>query len=87
MGAAVGLPRDARVRRRHDLQGAVPQRAVREAVRRAAIAKHVTCHTCTTMIYTHVLNRRTRRLSGRPPQHNNDPLTAFPTDQQAISVG
>jgi integron integrase len=37
--------RETRQRRRHHLHESVPQRAVKEAVRRAGITKHAKCHT------------------------------------------
>ena len=37
--------RETQQRRRHHLHESVPQRAVKEAVRRAGIAKHAKCHT------------------------------------------
>ncbi len=55
--------RETRQRRRHHLYESVPQRAVKEAVRRAGIAirtvQELLGHrdVATTTIYTHVLNR------------------------------
>lgn len=42
-------------RRRHHLHETVLQRAVKEAVRRAGVAKHATCHTFHHSFATHLL--------------------------------
>jgi integron integrase len=47
--------RETGQRRRHHLHESVLQRAVKEAVRRAGIAKHATCHTFRHSFATHLL--------------------------------
>jgi site-specific recombinase XerD len=62
VAVAVGLAatriyvhRETGQRRRHHLHESVVQRAVKEAVRRAGIAKHATCHTFRYSFATHLL--------------------------------
>ena len=47
--------RETRQRRRHHLHESVPQRAVKEAVRRAGIVKHAKCQTFRHSFATHLL--------------------------------
>jgi integron integrase len=47
--------RETRQRRRHHLHESVPQRAMKEAVRRAGIAKHAKCQTFRHSFATHLL--------------------------------